>query len=138
MIRAVIDTNVLVSAIRSKRGASYRLLTTLGEGEWELQYSTTLLLEYEAILARESDRIGLSRAVIDDILDRVCATGRENRIYFRWRPTLHDPNDEFLLELALRCECEYVVTFNQRHLRTAEHYRFQVVTPQEFLTIIKA
>ena len=137
MIRAVIDTNVLVSAILSRRGASYRLLRTLGEGGWELQYSTTLLLEYEALLTRQADRIGLSRGVIDAILDRICATGRENSIFFRWRPTLSDPNDDFLLELAISCQCEYVVTFNRRHLGLAESYGMRVVTPGEFLAIIE-
>jgi len=54
----IIDTNVLVAALRSKQGASYRLLELLrnGDNRWQINVSTALILEYEAVLKREIHR----------------------------------------------------------------------------------
>src|ERR1022692_1042855 len=50
----VLDTNVLVAALRSKRGASHQLLRLIGEGEWRLNVSVALALEYEEVLKRHT------------------------------------------------------------------------------------
>jgi len=49
----VLDTNILLSGLRSNRGASYKLLTILNDKRWQLNISTTLVFEYEEILKRE-------------------------------------------------------------------------------------
>ncbi|MHC5609778.1 MAG: PIN domain-containing protein [Nostoc sp.] len=43
----VLDTNVLLSGLRSNCGASYKLLTILNDRRWQLNVSTTLVFEYE-------------------------------------------------------------------------------------------
>jgi len=52
--RVILDTNILVSALRSKQGASYRLLELLRNSDepWQISVSTALILEYEAVLKR--------------------------------------------------------------------------------------
>lgn len=49
---------------------------------------------------------------------------------------LHDPGDEFVLDLAIAAGCNYLITFNQRHFTGAEQFTIKVVTPGEFLKII--
>ena len=71
------------------------------------------------------------------MVDRFCAVGKRNAIFYRWRPSLSDPDDEFLLELAVRCRCNYLVTFNQRDFLAARMFGIRVVTPREFLTIME-
>ena len=39
-IQIVVDTNVLLSRLRSKRGASYKLLTLLEDERWQVNIST--------------------------------------------------------------------------------------------------
>jgi predicted nucleic acid-binding protein len=56
----VLDTNVLVAALRSKRGASHQLLRLIGEGEWRLNIPVSLALEYEEVLKRNRLLPGLS------------------------------------------------------------------------------
>jgi predicted nucleic acid-binding protein len=56
----VLDTNVLLIALRSNRGASYKLLTILNDRRWQLNVSTTLVFEYEEILKREKEHLRLS------------------------------------------------------------------------------
>ncbi|MDO9103393.1 MAG: PIN domain-containing protein, partial [Methylovulum sp.] len=50
--RAVLDTNVLVAASRSRNGASFALLLALKNGQFTALASVPLMLEYEAVLKR--------------------------------------------------------------------------------------
>ena len=48
--RVVLDTNVPVAALRSQRGASFRVLSEIGRGRYEFVLSVPLVLEYEQAL----------------------------------------------------------------------------------------
>ena len=52
MMRVAIDTNVLVAALRSKRGAAYQVLKRMRERRFEFVLSVPLFLEYEDVLKR--------------------------------------------------------------------------------------
>lgn len=137
-IQAVIDTSVLVAAARSNTGASFELirLFAAGDGRWEWNISTALLLEYEAVLKREQHRQGRAPAVVDRFLDDLCARANRHAIFYLIRPYLTDPNDEFVLELAIASGSRYIVTHNRDDFRDAERFGLRVVTPAEFLRII--
>lgn len=61
---------------------------------------------------------------------------QHHQIYFLWRPTLSDPNDELILELAVSAQCEYIVTHNIRDFKGVEQFGVKAITPKEFLQII--
>ena len=130
----VLDTNVLVAAFRSRRGASYRLLSLVDAGYFEINVSVPLVLEYEDVLSRP----GLRLAPEDprDIVDYLCSIGNRHQIYFLWRPYLSDPKDDMVLELAVTAGCRYIVTFNERDFRGIERFGLQAISPIEFLRII--
>ena len=109
MPRIVLDTNVLIAALRSNRGASFKLLSLAGTGKYELTISVPLILEYEDVAKRQSRAIGLSHKYIDDIIDYLCQVGDCRPIFFLWRPFLKDPKDDMVLELAVEATCDYVV-----------------------------
>ena len=98
-VRIVLDTSALVAGLRSRRGASYRLLTLLDNTEITTVISVPLVLEYEAVLRRQASELALSEADVDDTLDYICSVSEERQIHYLWRPTLPDPKDEFVLEL---------------------------------------
>jgi len=129
----VLDTNVFVSALRSRRGASFRLVSLLGEGRFDICVSVPLVLEYEAVAKRMARSLGLRHADIDDILDYLCRTAKCREIHYLWRPMLRDPNDDMVLELAVEAEVGLIVTFNIRDFFGCEEFDIQTVTPQEFL-----
>ena len=133
MYQIVIDTSVLIAALRSKRGASYQLFEMAGDARWQLNMSVALALEYEAIGKREANKLGIPESAIDDIVDMLCERSRHHAVPFRLRPALSDPDDEFLLELAFVARCDFIVTHNIRDLRGAEKFGIRVVTPGEFL-----
>lgn len=132
-VQIVMDTNVLVSALRSKRGASFRLLRLLGDSRFEISVSVPLVIEYEKALKKTVHRGGPSARDIDDILDFVCAVARHRKIYYLWRPLLRDPKDDMVLELAVAAGCDCIVTYNQRDFTGAEEFDIGVLTPKEFL-----
>src|SRR5271170_6788707 len=116
MIEVVLDTNVLVAAFRSSLGASYQLLQTLEERRWRPVISPALALEYESVLKRRVGESGLSAAAVDDFIEYLCSRARLVQVYFRWRPMLPDPDDDRILEVAVRTGSP-IVTFNVRDFR---------------------
>ena len=131
--RIVIDTNVFVSALRSRRGASHRLIMLLNRGHYEINISVPLIVEYEDAAKRIAREIGLTHTDIDDILDYICRVGFKRRIHFLWRPFLKDPQDDHLLELAVEAGCDCIVTYNIRDFSGSDQFGVRAITPKEFL-----
>jgi predicted nucleic acid-binding protein len=131
----LIDTNILVAAFRSSLGASYKLLQTLEQRRWRPVISPALALEYESVLKRAVGESGLSAPDIDDFLEYLCSRARLVQIYFRWRPMLPDPDDDRILEVAVRTGSP-IVTFNVRDFRGAERFGIRTMSPGELLGVI--
>jgi len=112
----VLDTDVMVAALRSDRGASRQLLLAALNRRFALLLSVPLILEYEAVLTRPQHlaACGLSSAEVGRVLDDLAAVARSVRLAFRWRPKLPDPNDDMVLETAINGSASAIVTFNQR------------------------
>lgn len=133
----VLDTNILVSGLRSRLGASFRLLSLVGSEKFEINLSVPLVLEYEDVLTRQQQELGLTRSEIDDFLDYLCAIANLHEVYFLWRPHLRDPKDEMILELAVKARCEYIITYNKRDFGSIEKFGTKTATSREFLETIK-
>ena len=129
----VIDTNVIISAQRSQKGASAKLMSLIGTGRFEIHLSVALTLEYEDVLHRQMNSLRLTREDITDLIDALCALSHHHRIYFLWRPQLRDPGDELLLELAIVARCKYIVTYNLRDFVGSQQFGVHAITPKEFL-----
>jgi len=127
------DTNVFLSALRSRRGASFEVLSLLRAGRWQLVLSNHLLHEYEEVGKRNAAELGLTLSDVDDVLDALCATAEQRPLSHGWRPVLDDPDDEPMLQLAVEAGGESIITYNVRHLRTARQFGIVVETPGQFL-----
>lgn len=130
--RIVIDTNVLVSALRSRRGPSFRLLSLVGTGKFDISLSIPLLFEYEAVLARTA--LGISKAAADNILNYLCRVAIAQEIYFLWRPLLPDPKDDLVLELAVASQCRQIITYNLNDFSGSERFNIAAIKPATFLS----
>jgi putative PIN family toxin of toxin-antitoxin system len=129
----VLDTNVIISAQRSQRGAAAKLMSLVGTGRFEIHLSVSLALEYENVLRRQSNVLRLTREDVSDLIDALCTLSHHHKIYFLWRPQLRDAGDELVLELAVAAKCNYIVTYNRKDFAGAEKFGLKVVTPKEFL-----
>ena len=117
-MRLVLDTDVIVAAFRSDRGASRQLLLAVLDRKVVMLVSVPLMLEYEAVLKRpeQLDAIGVSADEIDTVLDALTAVIEPVRLRFLW---LKDPSDEMVLDTAVNGQADRLVTFNLRHLGQA-------------------
>jgi len=133
----VIDTNVIIAALRSKKGASNKLLSLVGTRKFEIHDSVALILEYEDVLQRQRNELGLSEEEVSIFIDSLCAMAHLHQIYFLWRPFLTDANDDLVLELAVSANCEYILTHNVRDFKGSERFGIRTITPKEFVQIIR-
>lgn len=138
MRRIVLDTNVVVAALRSRRGASNKLLSLVGSGRFDAVISVPLVLEYEDVLLRQLEHLPYTADEIKEIIDYLCAACEPQAIYYLWRPILRDPKDDMVLEVAVAAGCDTIVTFNVRDFQGAERFGLLVQTPAEFLKETKA
>jgi putative PIN family toxin of toxin-antitoxin system len=115
-MRLVVDTSVLVAAIRSNRGQSNRLLAAALQRRFVLLASVPLMLEYEAVLARPEHLAasGLTLEEVGALLDAIAAVAEPVRLTFLWRPQLADPDDDMVLEAAMNGRADAIATFNTR------------------------
>ncbi len=127
MERIILDTDVVVSALKSRKGASNRLLLLVGTTRFELVISNTLIVEYEAVLKRHFDQEG-----VDSVLDYLCRAGKQQELFYFWRPVLKDPDDDFILELAVASGA-VIITHNVKDFAAASAYDIRVLTPKEYL-----
>jgi putative PIN family toxin of toxin-antitoxin system len=131
----VLDTNILVSALRSRRGASFAVVERVGGGEFEIAVSVPLVLEYEDAMLRH--RGALSAADVGEIVDYVCSVARHHRVFFLWRPLLRDPSDDMVAEVAVAAGAQAIVTYNRRDFLGVEKFGLKIWLPQQLLERIE-
>ncbi len=135
-MRLVLDTNVVVAALRSPSGASAALVRCALQRRFTLLLSVPLALEYEAVCVDPAQRIvsGLDEAGVDTIISALCAVAEPVRGSFLWRPQLRDANDEMVLETAVNGMADYLVTFNRRDFGDVpESFGIKLLSPQQAL-----
>jgi putative PIN family toxin of toxin-antitoxin system len=132
----VLDTSVLVAAIRSKTGASKAVLTAALESQVQFLISNPLVLKYEAVLTRREHlrASGLSLSQIEELIDMICAAGTEVRMTRSQRPMLRDANDEMVLETAINGGANAIITFNRADFADIPvEFSIEVLAPREAL-----
>ena len=136
MIRAVLDTNVLVAALRSSSGASHQILLAAERGEFEVALSVPLLAEYDDVLVRPSVGIPIPPHAVKAIIGRIAQISHKQPIDFLWRPLLPDPKDDMVLELAIASSATHIITFNRKDFLPASQFGTSTVTPSTFLHLL--
>jgi putative PIN family toxin of toxin-antitoxin system len=132
--RVVLDTDVVVAAVRSNSGASRLLLVAALERRYPVLASVPLMLEYESVLTRPEhlDAAGISSTDVGVLLDAVATIVEPVRISYLWRPILPDPGDDLVLETAVNGRAATVITFNRRDFEpAAARFGIQILSPGE-------
>jgi putative PIN family toxin of toxin-antitoxin system len=132
-VEVVLDTNILVAGLLSRRGLASRLLALVGTERFGINLSVPLVLEYEDVLLRPEMKIPLDEPDIQAVLDYHCAVARHHEIFFLWRPFLKDPGDDMVLELAVKAGCRFIITYNQRDFAGSEQFGVHALMPADFL-----
>ena len=136
MQRVVLDTSVIVSALRSASGASNQILRRVAKSQVSPLLTPALFLEYEDVLKRPNQVAahGLTTNEIDGFLAALASTAEPVVVRFQWRPQLSDPSDEMVLEAAVNGRADALITHNIKHfLAPARKFGLRVVRPGKFL-----
>jgi putative PIN family toxin of toxin-antitoxin system len=139
--RIVLDTDVIVTALRSASGGSNGVLREAALGRISLLATPALFLEYEAVLKRAEQRLvhGLGLRDIDRFLAALASGCEPVEVSFRWRPQLADANDEMVLEAAVNGRADALVTHNVRHFdKGARTFGLRVLRPGELLKELRS
>ena len=131
--KIVIDTNIIISALLSSRGAAFKLISLVGKGHYNYVLSVPLLIEYEDVLKRKNSKILLSLESKNNILDRLCFYAELREIFYLWRPYLNDPKDDLVLELAVESNCDSIITYNLKDFKNIDKFGLEAITPKAFL-----
>ena len=122
MMIVVVDTNIFISAVMSKDGASRQVVRLCLQGVLTPLMGNALFAELEDVNARDAlfDAKLISRAKRDDLLDAFLASCRWIPIYHLWRPNLRDEADNHVLELAVAGNASCIITANKRDFLSSE------------------
>jgi len=135
----VLDTNIVVAAMRSPGGASAEVLRLARRRQITLLANVALALEYEAIctMSKHVAASGLSDEDALVFVDAVIAMCEPVESHFMWRPQLRDPADEFILDAAANGRAD-IVTFNTRDfMPAATSFGVNVYAPKEVLKVVR-
>jgi len=134
-MKLVLDTNVVVSAVRSRTGASNPLLIAGFRRRFVWCCSVPLFYEYEDVLNRAELLLdaGLMRDAAGRLLNAISRAVTPVEVNYRWRPQLSDPDDEMVLEAAINCRAD-IVTHNARDFGSAPaRFGLALLSPAEAL-----
>jgi putative PIN family toxin of toxin-antitoxin system len=131
-VRLVLDTSVIVSAFRSRNGASRQLFAELTQRRFIVIATPACFLEYEEVLSRpeQAGIHGYSTPDIDKFLNALARYTELVQVNYTYRPQLRDPDDEFILEAAINGFADIIATFNVNDfLPEASHFGIEVLPP---------
>jgi putative PIN family toxin of toxin-antitoxin system len=141
MHKVVLDTDIIVTALRSATGGSYAVLREAAHGRITPLVTPALFLEYDAVLKRPEQRLvdSLGLHDIDRFLSALAAACEAVEVSFQWRPQLSDANDEMVLEAAVNGQADALITHNVRDfVKGAERFGLRVFRPGEFLKELRS
>lgn len=133
---SILDTNVLVAAVRSPGGAAAEIMRRILRGDIKTVASVPLFVEYEAVLLRpiHLKAAQVSSKDVRNLLDVLAGVVVQVEVFYLWRPQLKDANDDMVLEAAVSGQADVIVTFNTRDfVPLAEHFHLRVMKPSDFL-----
>jgi predicted nucleic acid-binding protein len=133
----VIDTNVLVGALRKFDGLNRKIFEMVFKGDIFPVVGDALYFEYESLIGREGIYIESSLSFDErcEFLDAFCAMCKWVDVYYKWRPNLRDEGDNHVVELGLAANAPTILSWNKKDFKGADLNLpdIQVLTPREFL-----
>ena len=138
MIRAVLDANVMVSGLISRKGPPGRILDAYWDDHFQLFISPQILQELTRVLEYPRIRKRLEQGQAVAFLSHLAALSQRTSGKLKLNVLTRDPSDNIYLACAVESECNYLVTGNGEHFEeVGDVFRgVQIITPRTFLGIL--
>lgn len=138
-MRAVIDTNVLISGFISRESYPAKLVDGWVEKRFEPVVSEEIIKEYREVFARDrfsalgsvEERLKLLGTLLS--FEHVVLVNPQERICM----VKDDPRDDIFLECAAAGECEFIISGDQHLLKLKQYKNIKVITAKEFIELLK-
>lgn len=138
-MRAVIDTNVLISGFISRESYPAKLVDGWVEKRFEPVVSEEIIREYREVFARDrfsalgsvEERLKLLGTLLS--FEHVVLVNPQERICM----VKDDPGDDIFLECAAAGECEFIISGDQHLLKLKQYKNIKVITAKEFIELLK-
>lgn len=137
-IRAVLDTNVLVSGLVAEHGAPRQLLDAWLDGRYTLVSSVYLIEEFAYVLTypRIAERLQLDQHQLKTLLAALLSKAEITPGRDLAPGATRDPKDDAILGCAREGQADYIVSGDQDLLVLGEYEGIQIVSPQQFIRIL--
>ena len=137
-IKAVLDTNVLISGLIVAQSPPCQILDAWLEGLFTLVTSLYLVEELVHVLSypRITERLRLDEEELVAILDALLSKAEVTSGRLHLPGITRDPKDDFVVACAKEGEADYIVSGDQDLLVLGEYEGIQVVTPRQFVEIL--
>jgi putative PIN family toxin of toxin-antitoxin system len=134
LIRAVVDTNILISGVIKPERATGEILRRLRHGEFVLLYTEPLLAELAEVINRPRIRqkYGLGSEDIETVLGLILLRG-EPIDPTRRVEICRDPKDNMVLEAAVAGQADMITSGDFDLLSLRESEGMPIISPAEFL-----
>ncbi len=138
MLRVVLDTNVIVSALIVKVGKPAQIVAYARDGKFILMLSQDILREARGIFHRKhiQKRFHPSEEGIEEFLTALRDSGTLIPVQHIENVIPNDPPDNLVLACAVEGNADYLVSGNKHFLKLKQHRNIQMVTPAQFLEIL--
>ena len=134
MLKFVLDTNVLVSALISTMGNPALLLDKAGKN-YTLFISKDILTELEAVISR--DKFGFTEEEVNTIIEAIISLSEAVNPEIKLDVIKSDPDDNTILECAVACGASYIVSGDRHLLDLKEYGGIKIITPKDALDLLK-
>ncbi len=132
MIRVVLDTNVVISALLKEGSAPALILSLVLNGHIPLRVTEEIFAEYTGVLSREKFQ-DLDQASVKKVLLSI----KRKSIWVSPSTKIDvikiDPEDNKFLECALEAKAQYLITGNRKHFPMAHYDKTRIMSPGDFL-----
>jgi putative PIN family toxin of toxin-antitoxin system len=140
MLRVVLDTNIIVSSVISKKGAPFLLIHTWHESRFVLITSESIIKEAQRVLSmpKVKDTFHLT----DTQITRFVETLQKDSILVPGKASTQgtisdDPSDEMFLAAALDAKADFIISGDKHLLNLQIFQDIPIVTPRAFLNYLE-
>ncbi|MDI6770166.1 MAG: putative toxin-antitoxin system toxin component, PIN family [Anaerolineales bacterium] len=136
MIRAVLDANVIVSSVISKKGAPFQLIQAWTDFRFTLITSKSIIEEVQRVISEP--RLKDKYRIANERIFRLVKTLRQNAVLVPGSADLRgaipdDPSDEMFLTTAINAKAKIIVSGDKHLLNLKTFQGIAIMTPRQFL-----